>query len=125
MALALFPNVSEELALIAVWENEGGSVIFGKTAEFRVAPRIVANASRAAPTVAFLNDLGVPRIMVGVLNFECIGASPPHDHPHIFLEMGESGDILCPYCVTRFTFDGTLARRETRPPNCCYQLVGE
>ena len=125
MARASLPNMSEELALIAAWENEGGSVIFDKAAEFSVAPRFGANASRAAPKVAFLNDLGVPHIMVGVLNFECIGASPPHDHPHIFLEMGESMDILCPYCATRFSFDGTLARRQTRPPNCCYQLVGE
>ncbi|MES1199936.1 MAG: zinc-finger domain-containing protein [Pseudomonadota bacterium] len=71
------------------------------------------------PLIAFLNDVGASRIMVGVREFECIGASPPHDHPHIFLEMDEGVDVLCPYCATWFIFDGALARRETNPPNCC------
>jgi uncharacterized Zn-finger protein len=31
----------------------------------------------------FLNDRGVPEIRIGVREFECIGVSPPLDHPHI------------------------------------------
>lgn len=125
--LASLPSMSGRLAFdpsdrddVAAWENEGGSVILRHATESHAAPQLRASVSRAAPLVAFLNDLGVPRIMVGVRQFECIGASPPHDHPHVFLEMGESSEVLCPYCATIFTFDGTLARRETRPPNCCY-----
>lgn len=50
----------------------------------------------------FHNDLGVPEIHIDVREFECIGASPPHDHPHIYLDMGENDAILCPYCATKF-----------------------
>ncbi len=121
------PSVSWRLAIyptdrhdIAEWENEGGSVTLIHAIASHDAPQLGVSVSRPTPLVAFLNDLGVRRIMVGVHQFECVGASPPHDHPHVFLEMGEHGEVLCPYCATLFTFDGTLARRETRPPNCCY-----
>jgi uncharacterized Zn-finger protein len=53
----------------------------------------------------FCNDRGVPQIHIDVKQFECIGASAPHDHPHIYLDMGEDDAILCPYCATRFQFD--------------------
>ncbi|MEC8029878.1 MAG: zinc-finger domain-containing protein, partial [Pseudomonadota bacterium] len=43
-------------------------------------------ASRLTPK--FKNDKGVKEITIGVREFECIGASAPHDHPHIFLDMG-------------------------------------
>jgi uncharacterized Zn-finger protein len=36
----------------------------------------------------FKNDQGVPEIRIGVKEFKCVGASPPQDHPHIYLEMG-------------------------------------
>jgi uncharacterized Zn-finger protein len=52
----------------------------------------------------FSNDDGSEEIYVAVKQFECIGASPPHDHPHIYLDMGEDETILCPYCATRFWF---------------------
>jgi hypothetical protein len=29
----------------------------------------------------FRNDRGVPEICIGVREFECIGVSPPQDHP--------------------------------------------
>jgi uncharacterized Zn-finger protein len=35
----------------------------------------------------FRNDRGVPEICIGVKEFECIGVSPPHDHPHIYINM--------------------------------------
>ena len=42
----------------------------------------------------FKNDRGVPEICIGVKEFECIGVSPPHDHPHIYINMreGDSAD---------------------------------
>ena len=36
----------------------------------------------------FRNDHGVPEICIGVREFECIGVSPPQDHPHIYIDMG-------------------------------------
>jgi uncharacterized Zn-finger protein len=57
----------------------------------------------------FNNDRGVPEIRIGVREFECIGMSPPHDHPHVYINMGEADTIHCPYCVTRFRFDSRLA----------------
>jgi uncharacterized Zn-finger protein len=53
----------------------------------------------------FRNDHGAPEIRIGLREFECIGAAPPHDHPHIYLDMGENDAILCPYCATLFRFD--------------------
>src|ERR1700752_4574276 len=46
----------------------------------------------------FRNDRGVPEICIGVREFECIGVSPPQDHPHIYIDMGGADTILCPYC---------------------------
>ena len=30
--------------------------------------------------------------------FMCIGALPPQDHPHVFCDMGEDVEYVCPYC---------------------------
>jgi uncharacterized Zn-finger protein len=46
----------------------------------------------------FRNDRGVPEIRIGVREFDCIGVSPPQDHPHIYIDMGPADTILCPYC---------------------------
>jgi uncharacterized Zn-finger protein len=53
----------------------------------------------------FRNARGVPEICIGVKQFMCIGESPPQDHPHVYINMGEADTILCPYCATRFRFD--------------------
>jgi uncharacterized Zn-finger protein len=34
------------------------------------------------------NDKGVEKIYVGVKELQCMGARPPHDHPHVYLDMG-------------------------------------
>jgi uncharacterized Zn-finger protein len=44
----------------------------------------------------FKNDRGVPEICIGVKEFMCIGESPPQDHPHVYINMGEADMILCP-----------------------------
>jgi uncharacterized Zn-finger protein len=43
----------------------------------------------------FKNDRGVPEICIGVKEFMCIGESPPQDHPHVYINMGEADTILC------------------------------
>ena len=40
---------------------------------------------------------------------------PPQDHPHVYINMGETDTILCPYCGTRFRFDPQLAPRDADP----------
>ncbi len=66
----------------------------------------------------FHNEAGVGVIEVGAKEFMCIGALPPFDHPHIFLDMGGDTEIICSYCSTLYRFDPTLAPRAARPPEC-------
>lgn len=68
----------------------------------------------------FHNDAGHPRIAIGVKKFMCVGATPPYDHPHVFLDMGDDNEIVCPYCSTLYVYDETLAPNETVPPGCVY-----
>jgi uncharacterized Zn-finger protein len=68
----------------------------------------------------FRNDNAVPEIHIGVREFECIGVSPPLDHPHIYLEMGNADTIRCPYCGTLFRFDPGLSPGEAEPPDCLF-----
>ncbi len=56
----------------------------------------------------FHNDVGVATIRVGVKEFMCMGATPPFDHPHIFIDMGGDNEGLCTYCSTRFVYDPSL-----------------
>lgn len=66
-------------------------------------------------TPKFKNDAGVRRIEVGVKELECVGAAPPYDHPHIFLDMGAEEEILCPYCSTLYSFSNALSAEESNP----------
>ena len=65
----------------------------------------------------FRNDRGVPEIRIGVREFDCIGVSPPEDHPHIYIDMGAADTIPCPYCGTRFRFDPRLTPLDADPPD--------
>jgi uncharacterized Zn-finger protein len=73
--------------------------------------------SQAVPH--FHNELGVPRVTVGVKEFMCLGALPPNDHPHVFLNMGAATQIVCPYCGTVYFFNPRLEDR-CDPPQCAY-----
>lgn len=66
----------------------------------------------------FHNDAGISQIEIGVKEFMCVGAKAPHDHPHVFLDMGEGNDKVCPYCSTLFKFNGELAAVESIPAGC-------
>ena len=50
----------------------------------------------------FHNDLGVTVIEIGAKKFMCMGALPPQDHPHVFCDMGEDIEYVCPYCSTLY-----------------------
>lgn len=56
----------------------------------------------------FHNTAGRSEIAVGLREFMCIGALPPFDHPHVFIDMGGGSDAICPYCSTRFVHDEAL-----------------
>ncbi len=68
-----------------------------------------------ANTAKFHNDMGVEIIEIGAREFECIGAKPPFDHPHIYLEMGNSNEVICPYCSTLYRHNDTLAGSDAIP----------
>jgi uncharacterized Zn-finger protein len=71
----------------------------------------------------FINDKGVDRIRIGVKEFQCMGAAPPHDHPHVYLDMGHEAQIVCPYCSTLFVHDRGLKETESDPPSCIYMAT--
>jgi uncharacterized Zn-finger protein len=66
----------------------------------------------------FHNDPGLAVIEIGAREFMCVGATPPFDHPHVFLDMGGDSQIVCPYCSTLFRFDPALDPRAARPAEC-------
>jgi uncharacterized Zn-finger protein len=72
-------------------------------------------------TPHFHNQPGVPKVRIGAREFMCIGALPPFDHPHIFIDMGDATEAICPYCSTLFVYDASLeghsipAECEVRP----------
>ncbi len=68
----------------------------------------------------FHNSDGVSRIEIGAKEFMCVGAKPPFDHPHIFLDMGDDNDKVCPYCSTHFVYNNSLGSKESIPSDCTY-----
>ena len=71
----------------------------------------------------FKNDEGHSRIEIGVKEFMCVGATPPYDHPHVYLDMGDDNEIVCPYCSTLYVFNPALKPTETIPPNCLFEAT--
>ncbi len=70
-------------------------------------------AGHVVPHLA--NDQGVEKIFVGVKEFKCMGARAPFDHPHVYLDMGQDAQVLCPYCSTLYLHDPRLAEAESDP----------
>ncbi len=68
----------------------------------------------------FHNSLGVQSIRIGAREFMCVGALPPFDHPHIFIDMGDEDEAVCAYCSTLFRFDHGLDATQSDPPGCRY-----
>jgi uncharacterized Zn-finger protein len=71
-------------------------------------------------TPHFQNSAGVPAIEIGAKEFMCIGANPPHDHPHIFIDMGADNEMVCPYCSTLYKYNSKLAATESKPSNALW-----
>ena len=68
----------------------------------------------------FHNSNGVDAIQIGAKEFMCIGAKPPLDHPHVFLDMGADNSIVCPYCSTLYNHNPDLAASEADPQDCTW-----
>jgi uncharacterized Zn-finger protein len=66
----------------------------------------------------FHNDPGLSVIEIGAREFMCIGATPPFDHPHVFLDMGDEHEIVCPYCSTFYRLNPSLDPHAAQPPEC-------
>jgi uncharacterized Zn-finger protein len=66
----------------------------------------------------FRNDRAVPEIRIGAREFNCIGVSPPQDHPHVYINIGDQDTILCPY--SRYRYDSRLAPFEADPQDCLF-----
>jgi uncharacterized Zn-finger protein len=73
-------------------------------------------ADRVVPH--FHNTPGVAVIEIGAREFMCEGEVAPFDHPHVYLDMGDATEIICPYCSTLFRHDPTLDPHAARPPEC-------
>lgn len=69
----------------------------------------------------FHNNDGLRQIEVGAKEFMCIGATPPFDHPHVFLDMGSDDDIICQYCSTLFKYRADLAPAGADPAECLWR----
>ena len=88
----------------------------------------IDNMDRAEKAMAdkgiphFHNDPGLPVIHIGAKEFQCIGAMPPHDHPHVYLDMGDEAEIVCPYCSTLYQYRGTLPADSAEPAECRYEV---
>jgi hypothetical protein len=52
-----------------------------------------------------------------------MGARPPFDHPHVYLDMGDDGQILCPYCSTLYIYDPRLSADQSDPAGCLVGVV--
>lgn len=72
----------------------------------------------------FHNNPGVAKVMVRAKKFKCIGALPPFDHPHIFIDMGGDSETVCSYCSTRFVYEPDLAH-DCEPVGCAWHGEGE
>lgn len=68
----------------------------------------------------FHNDLGVNVVSVGSKEFMCMGAKPPFDHPHVFIDMGADSEAVCPYCSTHYKYDDALKATESQPAECAW-----
>ncbi|MEJ8574543.1 zinc-finger domain-containing protein [Microbaculum marinum] len=63
----------------------------------------------------FHNTGGYSSIRIGAREFQCIGALPPFDHPHVFLDLGDEDEIVCPYCSTHYKYDAGLTAGQAEP----------
>jgi uncharacterized Zn-finger protein len=82
--------------------------------------RDLADSGNMADTIVphFHNDLGVAVIEIGAREFMCVGALPPFDHPHVYCDMGDDVEHVCPYCSTLYRHNPALKPHAARPAEC-------
>ncbi|MBB3808045.1 putative Zn-finger protein [Pseudochelatococcus contaminans] len=87
-----------------------------------MAERIPAKDTQMAASIIphFHNTPGVRVVHVGSREFMCIGALPPFDHPHIYIDMGHDSEVVCSYCSTLYRFDPALAEGTAKPVECVW-----
>jgi len=71
-------------------------------------------------TPHFHNTEGLSQIEIGSKEFKCVGALPPFDHPHVYLDMGKDNDIVCPYCSTHYIFKPALGTGKANPASALF-----
>jgi uncharacterized Zn-finger protein len=71
-------------------------------------------------TPHFQNSMGLAAIEVGAKEFMCIGATPPYDHPHVFMDMGNAEEIICPYCSTLYRYNKALPAGTASPAEAAW-----
>lgn len=72
-------------------------------------------------TPHFHNTDGLRSIEVGSKEFQCVGALPPFDHPHVFLDMGKDTEIVCPYCSTLYIYNAELGAGQANPASAIFK----
>ncbi|MFT3986495.1 zinc-finger domain-containing protein [Aestuariivirga sp.] len=72
-------------------------------------------------TPHFQNSMGLSAIEIGAREFMCIGALPPYDHPHVFLDIGRDSEIVCPYCSTLYKYNPALDAGAAKPVEAVWQ----
>lgn len=72
-------------------------------------------------TPHFHNTAGLRLIEIGSKEFQCVGALPPFDHPHIFLDMGKDSEVVCPYCSTLYVFKAELGAGHANPASAIFE----
>jgi len=77
--------------------------------------QLIEDLMAATSTPHFQNAMGLAVIEVGSKEFMCIGALPPFDHPHVFIDMGMSAETVCPYCSTLYKFNAKLGAGAAKP----------
>ncbi len=104
-----------EPAVFARWDDEGGH---GPVVRALSEPPPAGHAARLP---RYWNETGVGVIRIGALEFHCVGAWPPGNHPDTYLDMSGKGAIRCPYCATDYVYDAALGRNTTDPAGSLHQ----
>jgi uncharacterized Zn-finger protein len=104
---------------VAKVRRSGGTAFFSSGARKSAGAELEADWTMAEHVVPhFHNTPGVPVIEIGATEFMCVGETPPLDHPHVFLDMGDAAEIICPYCSTLYRHDPGLDPHAARPAEC-------
>jgi Zinc-finger domain len=67
----------------------------------------------------FHNEVGVPIVALAAVSSSALRVSR-RKITHIYLNMGDANEIVCPYCSTLFRFDQSLGAYEADPADCAY-----